>query len=56
MNLRFLICLLCLVTQGLVSQNDLSQTLFSIDDATITNEEFLRVYNKNLELVKDDAL
>ena len=55
MNLRFLICILCLVTQGLVSQNELSTSLFSIDGDTITNKEFLRVYNKNLELVKDDA-
>ena len=37
------------------AQNNSKDILFSIDDNIVTSEEFLRVYNKNLDLITDQS-
>jgi len=55
MKVRFFIYVLCIAFQALIAQNTTDDVLFTIDDDAITEAEFLRVYNKNLDLVKDDT-
>ena len=55
MRLCVFIYVLCLSIHGLIAQNKTDDILFTIDDDAVTETEFLRVYNKNLDLVKDDA-
>ena len=50
---RFLISLLLLVPCFLLSQT--KEVLFTIDNQPYFTDEFVRVYNKNLDLVKDDS-
>lgn len=53
--MRYLFQLLVLITfiQNGFSQE--KQALFTIDDTSYYSDEFIRVYNKNLDLVKDDS-
>ena len=52
----YLIFFLLLATNYLLSAQDLnSKVLMSVDDENITVEEFLRVYTKNLDLVKEKS-
>ncbi len=44
----------CKPSQG-TSANDKKEVLFTIDDKPYYTDEFVRVYNKNLDLVKDDS-
>ena len=37
------------------TQNNERDILFSIDNNHVTSEEFLRVYNKNLDLITDKS-
>jgi peptidyl-prolyl cis-trans isomerase SurA len=37
------------------SQNNVNDILFSIDNNHVTSEEFLKVYNKNLDLITDQS-
>ena len=37
------------------TQNNTKDILFSIDNKTVTIEEFLRVYNKNIDLITDQS-
>lgn len=48
-------CLFLLVSLLAWSQNNTQQTLFTIDGKPYSSEEFVRVYKKNLDLVKDDS-
>ena len=52
-NLILFICLIFSLNNLLHSQDLSSKILMSIDEDKITVKEFLRVYNKNLDLVKD---
>jgi peptidyl-prolyl cis-trans isomerase SurA len=47
-----LVLLVCLSQNSIAQEN---KVLFTIDDKPFYTEEFVRVYNKNLELVKDDS-
>ena len=49
-----LVCALAL-SSFLFAQNDKKEILFTIDDNSYFTDEFLRVYNKNIDLVKDDS-
>ena len=52
----YLIFFLLLSNNYLLIAQDLnSKVLISVDDENVTVEEFLRVYNKNLDLVKDKS-
>ncbi len=53
--MRYLFQFLVLITfiQNGFSQE--KQALFSIDDSSYYSDEFVRIYNKNLDLVKDDS-
>lgn len=53
--MRYLFQLIVLITfiQNGFSQE--KQALFTIDDTSYYSDEFIRVYNKNLDLVKDDS-
>ena len=37
------------------SQVDNSKILFTVNDQPVFAEEFIRVYNKNIELIQDDS-
>ena len=52
-NLNLFICFIFSLNNLLYSQDLSSKILMSIDEDKITVKEFLRVYNKNLDLVKD---
>jgi peptidyl-prolyl cis-trans isomerase SurA len=47
-----LVLFVCL-SQAVIAQEN--KVLFTIDDKPFNTEEFVRVYNKNLDLVKDDS-
>ena len=47
--------LLLLQFSNVFSQEVKKEVLFSIDDKPYYTDEFIRVYNKNLDLVKDDS-
>ncbi|WP_235827792.1 peptidylprolyl isomerase [Flavobacterium amnicola] len=44
-----------LVTSVLVAQNSAKEVLFTIDEKPYFTDEFVRVYNKNIDLVKDES-
>ena len=46
--------LLCFAVFGF-SQNKSTDVLFTVDDSPVYASEFVRVYNKNLDLVKDES-
>ncbi|RSK39356.1 peptidylprolyl isomerase [Mangrovimonas spongiae] len=46
------ICFCSSVLQAQTSQNDI---LFTVDDSPVYSEEFIRVFKKNLDLVKDES-
>ncbi|OIQ29739.1 MAG: peptidylprolyl isomerase [Bacteroidetes bacterium MedPE-SWsnd-G2] len=56
MKIKYIITL-CFIafTQLFYAQNSKDEILFWIDDEPFKVSEFLRVYNKNLDLVKDDS-
>lgn len=47
--------LLLLQFTNIYAQEEKKEVLFSIDDKPFYTDEFIRVYNKNLDLVKDDT-
>ena len=49
-----LIIFVFLLTQSFIFSQS-KEVLFTIDDHSYYTDEFLRVYNKNLDLVKDDS-
>ncbi len=56
MNQKFaLILMMLLVTAFSFSQSQSEDVLFTVDGDPIESEEFLRVYRKNLDLVKDES-
>ncbi len=56
MKIKFLLCFLgVFITQLSIAQNEERDILFTIEDAPVYASEFVRVYNKNLELVKDES-
>lgn len=53
---KYLVALLLLANLTIVSaQNSDNKVLFTIDNQPFYTDEFVRVYNKNLDLVKDDS-
>ena len=52
-QLRFVFCILIFNSAILHPQSDTSQILMTIDNEAITKSDFLKVYNKNIELVLD---
>ena len=50
---RLLIFVFLITPYFLLAQT--KEVLFSIDNHPYYTDEFIRVYNKNLDLVKDDA-
>ncbi len=56
MNLKFssIILMLFIATSGL-SQKKGKDILFTVDSEPVKTSEFIRVYNKNLDLVKDES-
>jgi peptidyl-prolyl cis-trans isomerase SurA len=56
MNIRNLFfALLAGISMTAQQQNSTKEVLFTIDDKPYDSEEFIRVYNKNLDLVKDES-
>lgn len=56
MNIRNLFfALLAGISVTAQQQNSTKEVLFTIDDKPYDTEEFIRVYNKNLDLVKDES-
>lgn len=56
MNIRNLFfALLAGISVTAQQQNSTKEVLFTIDDKSYDTEEFIRVYNKNLDLVKDES-
>ncbi len=56
MKKRFVLCFLSVVfVQLLTAQNNNKEILFTVEDTPVYASEFIRVYNKNLELVKDES-
>lgn len=56
MKIRFLLVLLfSFITFQMFSQASVEGILFTVDDDPVSASEFLRVYNKNLDLVKDES-
>lgn len=56
MNFKFTTVLItCLLTLQVVSQTANKDVLFTVDDNPVMASEFIRVYNKNLDLVKDES-
>ena len=54
--MKNLIVAVFLSFSGLVlSQKQNNDVLFTVDESPITADEFIRVYNKNLDLVKDES-
>ncbi len=51
-NIAFI--LICFYSSFFLSAQE-KETLFTIDDQPFYTDEFVRVYNKNLDLVKDDS-
>ena len=54
-NKRFSILITLFLTLGFSVQSQEGESLFTIDNAGIYPKEFLRIYKKNLDLVKDDS-
>lgn len=56
MKIKFLLCFLGVyITQMSIAQNQEKDILFTIENTPVQASEFVRVYNKNLELVKDES-
>jgi len=56
MKIKFVLCFLSIVfSQFLTAQNSNKQILFTVEETPVYASEFVRVYNKNLELVKDES-
>ena len=55
MSIRFKCLLLVLFTLNFSFSQDKDQVLLEVDGEPIMTSEFLRVYNKNLDLVKDES-
>jgi len=56
MKLKHLFLFLFLCTQlAVFAQNKAKEILFTVDNTPYYTDEFLRVYNKNLDLVKDES-
>ncbi len=56
MNIRNLFfALLAGISVTAQQQNSTKEVLFTIDNKSYDTEEFIRVYNKNLDLVKDES-
>jgi peptidyl-prolyl cis-trans isomerase SurA len=56
MNLKHLLFGFLIVTSAIAKAQDSSKkVLFTIDDAPFYTDEFKRVYNKNIDLVKDES-
>ncbi|MBP9792431.1 MAG: peptidyl-prolyl cis-trans isomerase [Flavobacterium sp.] len=51
----FLSVFFMLFTSVLVAQNSPKEVLFKIDEKPYFTDEFVRVYNKNIDLVKDES-
>ena len=51
----FLAVFFMLFTSVLVAQNSSKEVLFTIDEKPYFTDEFVRVYNKNIDLVKDES-
>jgi peptidyl-prolyl cis-trans isomerase SurA len=52
---RVLLGLLLFFSVFVTAQNSVKEVLFSINDKPYYTDEFVRVYNKNLDLVKDES-
>ena len=52
---KVLLGLSLMVSVAVFSQQQKKEVLFTINDNPYYTDEFIRVYNKNLELVKDDS-
>ena len=56
MNLKYLpILFLTSFFINVNAQSPKNETLFSVDDESVSVSEFIRVYNKNLDLVQDES-
>ena len=56
MNFKFSIFFLSLfITANSLAQKSSDDVLFTVDDEPVSATEFVRVYNKNLDLVKDES-
>ncbi|MCC1485038.1 peptidylprolyl isomerase [Winogradskyella immobilis] len=55
MNIRNICIVLCAFLSFVVSSQNDNETLLTIEGEAINVGEFLRLYNKNLDLVKDDS-
>ena len=56
MSLRYLLTLFLIVFfLKVTAQSTSNEVLFSVDGDSVFSSEFLRVYNKNLDLVQDEA-
>lgn len=56
MKIKFSIALItCFFTLQMFSQVSNDDVLFTVDDEPVMATEFIRVYNKNLDLVKDES-
>lgn len=56
MRLRcFYVFLLCLLLSNVQAQSKHKDLLFTVDEDSIYTTEFIRVYNKNLDLVQDES-
>ena len=56
MRIKFSLTLFTLfISLNCVAQLKTNEVLFTVDDETILASEFIRVYNKNLDLVKDES-
>jgi len=55
MELKFRLSFLLLLVLGLTFAQEKDEVLLKVDGESIMTSEFLRVYNKNLDLVKDES-
>ncbi len=56
MKIKFGVTLIALIVSfNCIAQLKTNDVLFTVDDETVLASEFIRVYNKNLDLVKDES-
>ncbi len=56
MRIKFSLTILVLfISLNCIAQLKTNDVLFTVDDETVFASEFIRVYNKNLDLVKDES-